>query len=368
VWRKTVLICVDGLDPAYLAAAGTPNLDAVARGGFFRLVRSAMPSVTNVNNVSIVTGAFPEAHGIAGNYRYDPRTGQGEMIEGPEHLRAPTLFERAAARGLRGALLVTKDKLRRLLGGGAELAISAERPPPEWVAAIGPAEPIYSAQIDYWQLRALARVLAERDPDLVYCSTTDYVMHMHGPGAPEAVRHLERLDGLIGEVLARFPDRRVLIAADHGMADKAEALDLEAVLRARGIAATFVPAIKDRYVVHHFNMGGSGNVYLPGDGGAADAAAVLAETPGVEAVYGREEAAARFRLPPGGIGDLFVLGDRATVFAEAGSLGAARAPVRLRSHGGLHETVVPLWGHNAEAGPDAYEWNLDVGRNLGLDE
>lgn len=363
--RKTVLICLDGLDPDYLEAARTPSLDAIARAGFFTIGRAVLPSVTNVNNVSILTGAFPETHGIASNYWYDPDTGQGRFIETAEYLRAPTALERAAQAGARTALLVTKEKLLRLLGGGATVAFSAERPPVEAIEAVGEPAGIYSAEIDYWQLRALHWVLRAYDPDLTYCSTTDYVMHKHGPGSAEAIRHIETLDALLGDLVEAFPEHQILITADHGMRDKTVGLDLVALLGRHGIRSAFVPPIKDRYVVHHSNMGGAGYLYIA-PGQIADATELLRETAGIEAVYSREEAVERFRLPADRIGDLFVLATAETVLVEAGSIGSIRAAVRLRSHGGSHEARIPIWGYRAEASREQFAWNLDVVRLLDL--
>ena len=367
MWRKTILLCIDGLDPDYVAAARTPTLDAIARAGFFTLGRAVLPSVTNVNNASILTGEFPQAHGIASNYWYDPVTGQGRFIETADYLRCPTVLERASKAGLRSALLVTKEKLLHFLGRGTAIALSAERPPVEAIRAVGEPASIYSAEIDYWQLRALRWLLRTFDPDLVYCSTTDYVMHMFGPESPEAISHVERLDALLGEVLEASDGYQMLITADHGMREKSVAMDLVALLSARGMRATFVPPIKDRYVVHHHNMGGAGYLYLAPER-VDEAASVLRETAGIEAVYTRSEAVERFRLPADRIGDVFVLAAADTVFTEPGTIETIGAPVRLRSHGGLHEARVPIWGYRAQVPVERLCWHLDLVRSLELPE
>ena len=61
----TVVICIDGFDPEYLEACEIPNLQEIARKGFLKIGKSMMPSVTNVNNVSIVTSCYPQVHGIS---------------------------------------------------------------------------------------------------------------------------------------------------------------------------------------------------------------------------------------------------------------------------------------------------------------
>src|SRR5260370_41826378 len=69
--RPTVVICADGCDPAYIEAGLKAGmLPTVARwreGGFYALADAVMPTFTNPNNLSIVTGAPPSLHGISGN-------------------------------------------------------------------------------------------------------------------------------------------------------------------------------------------------------------------------------------------------------------------------------------------------------------
>src|SRR5512134_1402555 len=93
---------------------------------------SAMPSFTNPNNLSIVTGAPPKIHGITGNYLIDPATGQETMMNDPKWLRAPTVFAAFQQAGGKVCVITAKDKLRLLLGNGLEfdgtaICFSSER-------------------------------------------------------------------------------------------------------------------------------------------------------------------------------------------------------------------------------------------------
>src|SRR5688500_19883803 len=67
-----VVICLDGSSDEYLNAAMArglmPNLQRMAREGFRGVARAAMPTFTNVNNSSIITGVPPSVHGISGNF------------------------------------------------------------------------------------------------------------------------------------------------------------------------------------------------------------------------------------------------------------------------------------------------------------
>ncbi len=132
-----IIVCLDGCGPDCLAAAETPNLDAIAREGFHTIGQAVVPTVTNVNNTSIVTANFPETHGITSNYLLDPSTGREDYMESPEYLLAETAFRRVARRGGKAALLTAKDKLKTLIADGAAIAESAERPSAGLVDRVG---------------------------------------------------------------------------------------------------------------------------------------------------------------------------------------------------------------------------------------
>ena len=55
-----------------LLQARTPLLGRLLRiVGTSGLVRAQMPTFTNPNNISIITGVSPDVHGICGNYFFD---------------------------------------------------------------------------------------------------------------------------------------------------------------------------------------------------------------------------------------------------------------------------------------------------------
>ena len=59
---KTIaVLCIDGFDPEYLEASDMPNIREIIKKGFLTIGKCMMPSVTNVNNVSLVTASYPSA-------------------------------------------------------------------------------------------------------------------------------------------------------------------------------------------------------------------------------------------------------------------------------------------------------------------
>jgi phosphonoacetate hydrolase len=336
-----IVICFDGMAPEYLERADTPVFDRLGREGRWVTGRSQMPSVTNVNNVSILTGATPALHGINANFAITPE-GVEVYMEAPEMVRVPMLAQRAVAAGERVAAISSKAKLGAIIGRDAHVTFSVEHPLPWVVDELGAPPPIYSFEANLWLLRAARLVLERERPDLLYVTTTDYLGHMLPPEAPEARATFAESDRLVGALIEGIPDVSIAITADHGMNAKTRCLAPEAILAARGIRAVSVSTLQDRYTKHHGNMSGSAYVHLAGED-CARAAAILGEQPGIERVMTRGEAAEAFHLDPDRIGELVLLGDIETAFG--GGEEPERA-VAIRSHGSLHETAIPVitWG------------------------
>ncbi len=94
--RPTVVICLDGSEPGYIEqaieAGVAPTFARFIKDGAHVHANSVIPSFTNPNNLSIITGRPPSVHGIAGNYFYDTANGVEVMMNDPKFLRAPTIL------------------------------------------------------------------------------------------------------------------------------------------------------------------------------------------------------------------------------------------------------------------------------------
>jgi len=108
--RPVVVVCVDGCEPDYIAQAVAgghmPWMQTILARGTSVIAECVMPSFTNPNNLSIVTGAPPAVHGICGNYLYDTVNNVEVMMNDPKWLRAPTLLAALAEAGCSVAVVV----------------------------------------------------------------------------------------------------------------------------------------------------------------------------------------------------------------------------------------------------------------------
>ena len=360
--RPTAVVTLDGGDGRYLDnALGRglmPRLAELLRsGGQLHPGLAQMPTLTNPNNLSIVTGAPPVVHGLPGNHCLAP-DGREVQLTDPAYLRAPSIPAAFHAAGCRVLLVTAKEKLRRLLAHGGAPTSSAEaahlNPLPELgiddiPALVGRPNPgPYEWDMSHYAIEIALAASRRLGPfDLLYLSTTDFVQHAEGPGGPLADRFLRRFDELLGDLLDL--GYVVGLVADHGMNPKHHADGsprvhyLEDVLAAAGLtAARVVLPITDPYVVHHGALGSFAWVHVRPEE-REPARAALAALPGVEEVFTREEAAVVYRHPADRIGDLSVAADAGTALGKAAAkhdLSQLSGP--LRSHGGRHEQPVPI--------------------------
>jgi phosphonoacetate hydrolase len=384
----TVCVCIDGSEPGYIERAIdkglAPNFARLMRDGANLLAYSVIPSFTNPNNLSIITGRPPAVHGIAGNYFFDPATGQEVMMNDPKFLRAPTIMKGFHDGGAKVAVVTAKDKLRTLLGNGLDfgtgraIAFSSEKADKATLryngienvpARVGMTVPdVYSSELSEFVMAAGVSILKRERPDVMYLSTTDYVQHKAAPGSDMANAFYAMMDRYVGELDAA--GCVLVLTADHGMNDKHRPNGEPDVIYLQDLfdgwvgkdQARVILPITDPYVAHHGALGSFATVYLPASASVGDMLARLSAVTGVDIALTREEACKRFELPPDRIGDVVALSTIHKVLGTSRArhdLSGLTEP--LRSHGGLSEQTVPMIANRRlSLPPDRKLRNFDI--------
>src|ERR1700720_215381 len=196
--RPLVVVCVDGCQYEYITAAvaagAAPFLGRLLAGaGTIFTADCVMPSFTNPNNLSIVTGVPPSVHGICGNYFFDPESGEEVMMNDPRYLRVGTILAAFSAAGAKVAVITAKDKLRKLLGSGMKgICFSSERADQVSLAENGidnvldrvgmPVPSVYRAALSEFIFVAGVKLMEREAPDRRALSPTDYIQHKAAPG------------------------------------------------------------------------------------------------------------------------------------------------------------------------------------------
>ena len=367
--QTSIVICLDGSQKEYIDEASklnlTPNLDDIIQKGEYLMAHSAIPSFTNPNNISIVTGQPSSVHGICGNFFYTPATGKEVMMNDPQYLRAPTIFEKFYQAGAKIALVTAKDKLRTLLGNGLKfnegrtICFSAEKSDQatkiengiekvnDWLGM--PVPEVYSQDLSEFVMAAGVKLMEEFKPDIMYLSTTDYIQHKYAPGHEVANKFYSMFDKYIGQLDEL--GATIIITADHGMKPKSKedgspnAIFLQDHLddKFNKNKTKVILPITDPYVVHHGALGSFATIYLEDKNDLEDVMMEIKKIKDIEVVLNKEEGCSQYNLPKDRMGDIICMSSE---FMTIGSskdkhnLSGLNEP--LRSHGGLHEREVPF--------------------------
>lgn len=364
-----IVICLDGSQKEYFEEASrlnlTPNIDSFKKNGEDLLVNSAIPSFTNPNNISIVTGRPSSVHGICGNFFYTPSTGEEVMMNDPQFLRAPTIFQKYYEQGAKIAIVTAKDKLRKLLSHGLKfnesraICFSSEKSDQANLSENGIEEVnkwlgmevpnVYSQGLSEFVMAAGVKILNEFNPDIMYLSTTDFIQHKYAPGDEVANAFYAMFDRYIGQL--NVNNNSIIVTADHGMQPKSRsdgspnAIFLQDILDetlGKNISKVILP-ITDPYVVHHGALGSFATVYLSDKSKINDAIEEINKIEDIEVVLTNKEGCAQYDLPTDRMGDIICMSSQNSTIGsaeKAHDLSKLKEP--LRSHGGLHEREVPF--------------------------
>ncbi len=212
-----ILVSIDGFRWDYINRGITPNLSALAAGGVrAERMLPSFPSITFPNHYTLVTGLYPDHHGIVNN------TFEDSHLPGVFHMttkdeawwdEGTPIWVSAERQGVRTATEFWP---------GSEVAIRGVRPE-HW-------EPFNQAKSSDQRVGTLLSWLdapPEARPQFLtlYFDMVDTAGHHHGPDSPEVNTAIATVDAAIGRLVsglkARGLDANLIVVADHGMAASA---------------------------------------------------------------------------------------------------------------------------------------------------
>jgi len=285
---RVIIISIDGFAAFYWRdpVVRAPVLRRLAERGVVAAgMACVFPSTTWPTHVSLVTGVSPRAHGVVANHILNRTTLAQEDLTGdpiydaPDLLRAPTVYDRAHAAGLRTAAIdwpatrnaTTLDFNLPFFKDQRVFETQTARGVWEELRALG--YPL-DRQGEWAQLpkrflkdemvgSVAAHVARRHEPNLLllHFLCVDSLQHLYGPRSPEAYWAIEYVDGLIGRFLeslptAIVPETSVFVVSDHGFLPSTR--EIRPNVRLRRLAAQR----EVRFVMNH----GAGALYrLGGD-------------------------------------------------------------------------------------------------------
>ncbi|MCX7908904.1 MAG: ectonucleotide pyrophosphatase/phosphodiesterase [Ignavibacteria bacterium] len=215
-----LLISFDGFRWDYLERGITPNLNEFAKKGVRAIsLQPSYPSVTFSNHYSIVTGLYPENHGIIGNHIYNPinkteySLKDNDAVSDPRWYIGEAVWETARRNGI-----ITAS----FFWPGSELKLEYRRP--NYFVPFNPKIP-YKNRID--SVIGWLKLPYEVKPKFItlYFEEADNKGHDFGPNSPNVDTAIMRLDSLFGYLIEQirrinFQDSiNIIVVSDHGMTE-----------------------------------------------------------------------------------------------------------------------------------------------------
>jgi predicted AlkP superfamily pyrophosphatase or phosphodiesterase len=216
-----VLVSLDGFRWDYAKRENATHLLALGRAGVWAPegMMPSFPSLTFPNHFSIVTGLYPEHHGLVANSFFDPARGARYSYTNPQAVTDGSwysgvpIWSLAESQGMRTACL---------LWPGSEAKIAGFRPS-YYARYDGKTEPTPEAQqarID--NAVALLRLPASDRPHFIaiYYSEPDHEGHEFGPDARETRAAVLKMDALVGKLETALKGTHlpidIVVVSDHG--------------------------------------------------------------------------------------------------------------------------------------------------------
>lgn len=294
--NRVLIIVFDALRPEFLTAELMPNLYAFAKSGVrFANSHSTYPTETRVNQSAVITGCYPQKHGIVGNKFPEAEASPGAVLNTGDDVQLEQAIKR-----LNGSLIDVPTLGKRLVEAGHSYAtISAGTPGggrninhraevdgnfrlalkrPEASAPCGVMDvlterigplPDYELPALKWNSYAvncyLDYVEPEITPDvmLLWLSEPDESCHYLGIGSQDMLRAVRHVDAEFGRILKAQKNKiaagelQIIALSDHGQISlPGEPVDLISRFTEAGFAAATAPGSDVDHVVVIHNGGG----------------------------------------------------------------------------------------------------------------
>ncbi|OJJ46181.1 hypothetical protein ASPZODRAFT_133185 [Penicilliopsis zonata CBS 506.65] len=223
----TILISLDGFRADYLTRGLTPTLNAFIKQGVSPpYMLPSFPSVTFPNHFTMVTGLYPESHGVVGNSFWDPVLKEAFHYTDPSHSMQPKwwnaepLWVTAEDQGVKSAVHMWP---------GSEAHLGDKEP--SFVDKFNGSEVLPRKTTRILELLDLPGLEVESDgsaqrPQFIaaYVPNVDAEGHRHGPDSIETRRAIRKVDDMLTGLFKGIHQRNltdivnIVVVSDHGMA------------------------------------------------------------------------------------------------------------------------------------------------------
>ena len=358
VVERVIIISVDSMNNDFIFNENenpdfsiTPNIGSLVKNGAaFTMAEAVMPTKTQVNHVTIVSGSYADNIGIVGNYVFDPSKNSKAYMgniefpwKNPSLIKADTIFKAMERENPEYTSLVVagKNYVGRPIWADYQSGPAYTSDNAEKLGVMKFPEIMLWDSPDEWVMDNALLLLDEVDPDitLINLPFLDPVQHSFGHGSMESWAALAWADYQIGRLLqyliesAKLESTLLVVTADHGQTNTWERVNLEKILRSEELDA------------HVISDGAFASVFLANGEDLNEAVDVLSGLEYIDGIwYGDGFDDIHIRTP--------YTGDIAVSMAPPYEAFSRIRPPFMGIHGGLQQRFVPLifFGPNVERG------------------
>ncbi|MCJ8009223.1 alkaline phosphatase family protein [Lederbergia wuyishanensis] len=250
--------CLSALDFHILEEL--PNFqELLNKGSYCKHVETIYPSVTYPCHATIVTGKFPNRHGVINNTFLQPGNPSPDWYWHRFHIKGTTLYDEAKKAGLKTAALLWPVTAKANIDYNMP-EIFSNRP---WLNQIAVSlangsvfyqidmnnrfghirKGLSQPELDDFVIESAVHTIETKKPNLmlVHFTDLDTQRHYHGFSSDEAHAALKRHDMRLGRILHALKDAgiyensTIVVLGDHSALDESKAVKINVLLREQGL-------------------------------------------------------------------------------------------------------------------------------------
>lgn len=215
----------------------------IEKGSYAKEVTGVYPSHTYTTHASVITGVYPDKHGVISNFIPAPGEVNPDWHWEYEHIKSPNLLGLAREKGLKTATFLWPvaakgpqhynfPEIWDPKGEKNQILISLTSGSPLFLLRMehkfghlrrGAEQP----QLDDFTTQSVIDLLSRKNVDIAFIHLTDLDTHRHyyGTNSEESREALQRLDRRLGEIFSLLSDKGeldktdILVFGDHGFLD-----------------------------------------------------------------------------------------------------------------------------------------------------
>lgn len=306
--------CLSSLDFPRLETL--PNFKKfLIQSSYCRHVETIYPSVTYPCHATIVTGNYPNRHGIINNTLLQPGRTSPDWYWYRHHIQGTTLFDEAKAQGMTTAALLWPVTARAKIDYNMPEIFANRAWHHQIPVSLLNGSPLYQLEmnrkfghirkglsqpeLDDFVLEATVETIRTRNPQLllVHFTDLDTQRHDYGFSSPQAMEALQRHDKRLGRIMnaiketGSLDETTVIVLGDHSALDESYVIKPNVLFRNRGLLSTDSKGRLTTWDAYTKSCDGSAYVYIQNQDEQLhhEVYQALTEIPSVEKIYKREE-------------------------------------------------------------------------------